>query len=201
VLFLLLLLGLAGYYLVWPMLSKDGELVVSGSIEATEVKIASEFGGRVEEVYVSEGQRVTANDVVLSVKLNNATRSSSRERVLALIDGVVLYRSVEPGEVAAPGAPLITVGDLDHMTLTVYVPEDRYGQIMLGESYPVTVDSFPSEVFTGTVSHIADRAEFTPRNVQTTDSRRTTVFAIKLDLAPSEGKLKPGMPADVNFGE
>lgn len=201
VLFLLLLLGLAGYYLVWPMLSKDGELVVSGSIEATEVKIASEFGGRVEEVYVSEGQRVTANNVVLSVKLNNATRSSSRERVLALIDGVVLYRSVEPGEVAAPGAPLITVGDLDHMTLTVYVPEDRYGQIMLGESYPVTVDSFPSEVFTGTVSHIADRAEFTPRNVQTTDSRRTTVFAIKLDLAPSEGKLKPGMPADVNFGE
>ncbi|MBE2237615.1 MAG: efflux RND transporter periplasmic adaptor subunit [Caldilineaceae bacterium] len=201
VLFLLLLLGLASYYLVWPALSKDGALVVSGSIEATEVKIASEFGGRVEEVYVSEGQRVMANDVVLSVKLNNATRSSSRERVLALIDGVVLYRSVEPGEVAAPGAPLIIVGDLDHMTLTVYVPEDRYGQIMLGESYPVTVDSFPTEVFTGTVSHIADRAEFTPRNVQTTDSRRTTVFAIKLELAPSEGKLKPGMPADVNFGE
>ena len=191
VLFLLLLLGLASYYLVWPALSKDGALVVSGSIEATEVKIASEFGGRVEEVYVSEGQRVMANDVVLSVKLNNATRSSSRERVLALIDGVVLYRSVEPGEVAAPGAPLIIV----------YVPEDRYGQIMLGESYPVTVDSFPTEVFPGTVSHIAARAEFPPRNVQTTDSRRTTVFAIKLELAPSEGKLKPGMPADVNFGE
>ncbi|MFZ4850312.1 MAG: ABC transporter permease [Caldilinea sp.] len=69
-----------------------------------------------------------------------------------------------------------------------------------GYSYPVTVDSFPKEVFTGTVRHIADRAEFTPRNVQTTDSRKTTVFAVRLDLAPSAGKLKPGMPADVNFG-
>ena len=91
--------------------------------------------------------------------------------------------------------------DLEHLTLTVYVPEDRYGQILLGESYPVTVDSFPSEIFTGTVSHIADRAEFTPRNVQTTDSRKTTVFAVKLDLAQNGGKLKPGMPADVNLGE
>ena len=198
---LLLLLGLAGYYLVWPALNKDGALVVSGTIEATEVRLSSEYGGIVEEIYVAEGDRVAVDQTVVSVQPNASTRGSSHERIRTPIAGVVLYRSVEPGEFASPGAPLITVADLDRLTLTVYVPEDRYGQIMVGGTYSVTVDSFPTEVFTGTVRHIADRAEFTPRNVQTTDSRKTTVFAIDLDLAPSNGKLKPGMPADVNFGD
>lgn len=198
---LLVLLGLAGYYLVWPALNKDGDLIVSGAIEATEVHLASEFGGIVDEVYVREGDPVAVDQTVAVVKPNASARSSSRERIRTPIAGVVLYRSVEPGEFTTPGAPLLTVADLDHLTLTVYVPEDRYGQIVLGGTYSVTVDSFPNTVFTGTVRHIADRAEFTPRNVQTTDSRKTTVFAIDLDLAPSGGKLKPGMPADVNFGD
>ena len=113
--------------------------------------------------------------------------------------GLVLYRHVEPGEIASAGAPLVTVIDPEHLQLTVYVPEDRYGRIQMGQVLPVTVDSFPGETFQGTVTHIAEKAEFTPRNVQTTDNRKTTVFAIRLDLAPSGGKLKPGMPADVHF--
>lgn len=202
VLGLLLLLALAGSYLVWPAFSKDDALIVSGAIEATEVRLASEFGGRVDEVLVLEGERVAKDQIVATVRPSIAMRdASARERIRTPIDGVVLYRSVEPGEFAAPGAPLITVADLDHLTLTVYVPEDRYGRIALGAIYPITVDSFPGEVFTGTVRHIADHAEFTPRNVQTTDSRKTTVFAVKLDLASGGGKLKPGMPADVNFGD
>jgi HlyD family secretion protein len=188
---LLLFLALAGYYLVWPVFNQNEALVVSGAIEATEVRLASEFGGRVAK-----------DQIVATVRPSASLRTpSTRERIRTPIDGVVLYRSVEPGEFAAPGAPLITVADLDHLTLTVYVPEDRYGRVMLGANYPVTVDSFPDEVFTGTVRHIAARAEFTPRNVQTTDSRKTTVFAIRLDLGSGAGKLKPGMPADVHFGE
>jgi multidrug resistance efflux pump len=81
------------------------------------------------------------------------------------LDGVVLERLVEPGELASAGSTLIVVADLDALTLKVYVPEDRYGQVSLGESYPVFVDSFPGETFRGTVSHIADEAQFTPRNV------------------------------------
>ena len=198
----LVLLGLAGYYLVWPALSKDSDLVVSGSIEATEVRIASEFGGRVDAVNVAEGDRVTSGQDLVQVHSASAARSSSssHERIRAPLDGVVVYRAVEPGEYAAPGAPLLTIGDLERLNLTVYVPEDRYGQIMLGSTYPVSVDSYPSATFTGTVTHIADQAEFTPRNVQTVDNRKTTVFAIRLALAPSAGKLKPGMPADVRFG-
>jgi HlyD family secretion protein len=115
------------------------------------------------------------------------------------IDGVVLSRMVEPGEYAAPGAPVVVVGRLDRLTLTVYVPEDRYGQIQLGQRATVSVDSFPGESFDATVTRIADQAEFTPRNVQTAEGRRSTVFAVVLDVGDGKGRLKPGMPADVAF--
>jgi HlyD family secretion protein len=91
------------------------------------------------------------------------------------------------------------IAPLDALTLKIYVPENRYGQVSLGQNYPVTVDSFPGMTFGGRVSFISDQAEFTPRNVQTKDSRETTVYAVKLNLAPAGGKLKPGMPADVTI--
>jgi HlyD family secretion protein len=119
--------------------------------------------------------------------------------VVSPIDGVVLTRSVEPGEYAAPGGALLVVGSLSSLTITVYVPEDRYGELSLGQTAQVSVDSFPTETFAATVAHIADQAEFTPRNVQTVEGRKSTVFAIRLSIANPDGKLKPGMPADVAF--
>ncbi len=119
--------------------------------------------------------------------------------VYAPTDGVVLTRSIEPGEVAQAGAPALTIGNLRQMTITVYVPEDRYAQVRLGQKASVRVDSFPGTTFTGEVTHIADQAEFTPRNVQTAEGRSSTVYAIKLALTNLDGKLKPGMPADVVF--
>ena len=119
----------------------------------------------------------------------------------APMDGIILSRSVDPGEVVLPGASLITLSSLDDLSITVYVSEDRYGAIHLGQEASVTVDSFPGETFTGTVVYIADEAEFTPRNVQTAEGRRTTVLAVRLSLKDTQGKLKPGMPADVLFDE
>lgn len=201
ILVVLLVVGGGGYYLVQST-TDSGAFTVSGTIEATEIKLGSMQGGRVDRVDVDEGDRVGADAIVAVVHPGASTRGSSgREMIHAPIAGVVLYRNVEPGEVVAAGAPLITLINPDELTLTVYVPEDRYGQIALGQSYPVTVDSFPGEIFSATVTHVADQAEFTPRNVQTTDSRKNTVFAIKLDLPQAEGKLKPGMPADVQFGD
>lgn len=115
-------------------------------------------------------------------------------------DGVVLYRSVEPGEVVKAGATAITLGLLDQLTITVYIPEDRYGEIRLGDRVRVNVDSFPGEDFSATVLRIADQAEYTPRNVQTAEGRRTTVFAVELSVDDPSGRLKPGMPTDVTFG-
>ena len=119
--------------------------------------------------------------------------------VYAPMDGVVLTRNVEPGEFVQPGATAFTMADLGNITITVYVPEDRYGEIKLGQQAEVTVDSFPGETFTAEVTHIADQAEFTPRNVQTVEGRSSTVFAIKLKVNNDDGKLKIGMPADVVF--
>jgi HlyD family secretion protein len=119
--------------------------------------------------------------------------------ILAPMDGTILYRLIEPGELAVAGSPLITLVQLDHLSLTVYLPEDQYGEINLGDYVPIKVDSFPSQVFVGEIIRIADQAEYTPRNVQTQEGRRTTVFAVELRILDDSGKLKPGMPADVNF--
>ncbi len=115
------------------------------------------------------------------------------------VDGVVVARNVEPGEMLAPGTVAYVIGRLDELELVVYLPEDRYGQVKLGQAAQVSVDSHPGVLFEGAVVYIADQAEFTPRNVQTMEGRRTMVFAVKLGLPNPEGKLKPGMPADVVF--
>jgi HlyD family secretion protein len=121
--------------------------------------------------------------------------------VYAPMDGIILTRNVETGEFVQPGSVSFAMADLNNITITVYVPEDRYGQISLGQQAQVAVDSFPGETFVAEVMHIADQAEFTPRNVQTVEGRSSTVYAIKLKVTDSEGKLKIGMPADVTFNE
>ena len=112
------------------------------------------------------------------------------------IDGLVTSRSAHEGEAAVAGATLLTVANLDEVTLRIYVPENKLGLVYLGQEAEVAVDSFPGRVFTGTVSHIAQQAEFTPKNVQTEEERVNMVFAVKVRLPNREHLLKPGMPAD-----
>jgi HlyD family secretion protein len=95
--------------------------------------------------------------------------------------------------------PGMTIGELDTLKVTVYIPEDQYGQINLGQRATLSLDSFPNESFTATVTRIADKAEFTPQNVQTKEGRQTTVYAVELSLNNKDGILKPGMPTDVTF--
>ena len=120
--------------------------------------------------------------------------------VNAPMDGVVLTRSVQPGEVVQAGMTVMTIAKLDTLKITVYISEDRYGEVKLGDSATLSVDSFPGEAFKATVTRIADQAEYTPRNVQTKEERQTTVYAVELSVENSDGKLKPGMPVDVTFG-
>ena len=117
--------------------------------------------------------------------------------VKAPVDGIVLSRNLEGGEMIIPGSVTIVIGQLEEVRLTVYIPENKYGQIQLGQSVTVTVDSFPDEVFQGQVIRIADEAEFTPRNVQTVEGRLATVYAVDILVPNSNLKLKPGMPADI----
>jgi HlyD family secretion protein len=123
----------------------------------------------------------------------------AKTTVVAPVDGVVMTRNAEPGSVVNAGAALLTLARLDELSITVYVPEDRVGEVSLGQTANVSVDSFPGVVFTAAVTYISDQAEFTPRNVETVSGRKNTVFAIKLKLNDTSEKLKPGMPADVTF--
>ncbi len=192
-------LGYGGYYYYthYYTAQQAGPLTASGTVEATEINLGTQLGGRVEVMNAAEGDTVTDGEILAEVRPGSGVVAN--EQIRSSLDGVVLDRLFEPGELVTPGSTLYTVGNLYTLTLTVYVPEDRYGEVMLGHTYPVTVDSFPGRVFDGKVTHIADQAEFTPRNVQTVEGRKNTVFAIKLTLNNPDLALKPGMPADVNF--
>ncbi len=116
--------------------------------------------------------------------------------VAAPVGGLVLERSIHVGELAAPGAMLLTLGDLGEVTLTVYVPEDKLGHVFTGQQVEVRVDSFPERTFLGSVVAIAHEAEFTPRNVQTQEERVNMVFAVDVSIPNPDHALRPGLPAD-----
>jgi len=185
-----------GVYYVLQTYARGQEVVVSGTIEATEIHLGTQKGGLVKQVYASEGEMVGEGQLLVEIK---PASGGSTEKVNTPIAGVLLIRAIEPGEIATPGGTLLVVGNLSTLTLTVYVPEDLYGRVSLGQSYSVSVDSFPERTFSGRVTHIADQAEFTPRNVQTVQGRKNTVYAVRLTLENPDLALKPGMPADVRL--
>ena len=120
----------------------------------------------------------------------------SKTEVYAPASGVIMARNLELGEVVGAGSSGLIIGELDEVELTVYIPEDRYGQVQLGQEATIMVDSFPGESFAGKIIRIANEAEFTPRNVQTVDGRKSTVYGVVIRVPNAEWKLKPGMPAD-----
>ena len=113
--------------------------------------------------------------------------------------GVVLSNPVNAGEVVAAGATVLEIGDLDQVSLDVYISENQYGQLKLGQTAIVKVDSFPAKSFEGRVTYISDQAEFTPRTVQTVESRSTTVYKVEITIPNPDHDLKSGMPADATF--
>ena len=115
------------------------------------------------------------------------------------IDGVVLTKAAEVGEVLAPGTTVVTAGDLDHPWLRAYINEQDLGRLKLGNKVKVTTDSFPGKVYWGRVSFISDKAEFTPKQIQTEEERVKLVYRIKIDIANPAHELKSNMPADAQI--
>jgi HlyD family secretion protein len=114
-------------------------------------------------------------------------------------NGLMLYRNLEPGETVTAGEVVMTVANLQKVNLIVYIPEENYGQIKLGQLVTISSDSYPNESFEGTVTYISDEAEFTPRNVQTVEGRKSTVYSVKISIDNPDLKLKSGMPVDADF--
>jgi HlyD family secretion protein len=116
--------------------------------------------------------------------------------IRAPISGTILTKVADPGDLMAPFATVVTMADLTTLDLMLYVPETKFGKVMLKDYVYIIVDSYAGETFTGRVSNISNKAEFTPKNIQTKEERTTQVFGIKVKIPNSEDKLKPGMPAD-----
>jgi len=150
-----------------------------------------EAGPTEEQIAMAEAQVRQAEAAVHLVDAQIAQLT-----LTAPMEGVVTSRGGQTGETATAGAPLLTIANLDEVTLVIYIPENRVGQVRLGQEVEVRVDSFPERVFLGHVASIAGEAEFTPRNVQTQEERVNLVFAVKVRIPNPDRALKPGMPAD-----
>jgi len=119
--------------------------------------------------------------------------------VTAPMDGVVLVKSAEPGEVLAAGTTVVTLGNLAKPWLRAYINEQDLGRVKLGTAVKVTTDSFPGKTYSGRVSFIASEAEFTPKQIQTQEERVKLVYRIKIDVDNPAGELKSNMPADAEI--
>lgn len=122
--------------------------------------------------------------------------SLSDTRIAAPVAGTVVTKAVEQGELVFPGRVLVVLVDLTRPYLRVYLPEKEIGKVKLGDPARVFVDSFPDQPFEAVVTDVAQKAEFTPKDVHMPDERVTLVYGVKLEIKNPQGYLKPGMPAD-----
>jgi multidrug efflux pump subunit AcrA (membrane-fusion protein) len=183
------------------LIAEAGVTAAQARLDQAQAALALiEAGARDQEITLLEANVAQAQALVDSAQAALLVLDAQLDRLelVAPVGGIVLERMIHGGELAAPGAPLLTIANLDEVTLTVYVPEAELGRVGLEQSVDVTVDAYPV-TFAGVVSHIASRAEFTPKNVQTQEERVHMVFAVKVRLDNADHRLKPGMPADAAF--
>jgi HlyD family secretion protein len=182
-------------------------------------------GARQEQIDAAAGQLARSRAALRAGEANSlelrrreqeiATRRAEIERAraqVAVIDtqladtvavspvsGVVLVKSADVGEVLAPGATVVTVGDIDHPWLRGYVNETDLGRVKLGAKVKITTDSFPGKAYWGRVSFISSEAEFTPKQIQTQEERVKLVYRIKIEVDNPRHELKSNMPADAEI--
>lgn len=118
-------------------------------------------------------------------------------RLVAPWDGVILKRHVEVGELVSATTPCFTLGDMNIVKVTIYLPLTSLGMVKTGQAAKVKIDSFPKKWYEGSVTWISEKAEFTPKNIQTQDERIKEVFACEVTVKNQNNELKPGIPADV----
>ncbi|HQE93740.1 MAG TPA: efflux RND transporter periplasmic adaptor subunit [Anaerolineae bacterium] len=166
---------------------------VEARVALAQIQVdALEAGATPEQIAAIEARAAQAHSGLAALQ-----KQRDMLALKAPIDGMVVDVTIHRGEVAAAGATILTIADLNKLTLTVYVPQNQIGLIHLNDPVQISVNSFPNRTFEGTISRIADQAEFTPRNVATQEERVNLVFAIEITVVNRDHALKMGMPADV----
>jgi HlyD family secretion protein len=115
------------------------------------------------------------------------------------INGMVLVKAADVGEILAPGTSVVTVGDIEHPWLRAYIREQDLGRVKIGDKVKVTTDSFRDKVYDGHISYISSEAEFTPKQIQTSEERVKLVYRVKIDVDNPRHELKSNMPADAEI--
>jgi len=164
---------------------------ITGAIDLVDRQIASiktQQSGIVEEMEVVQKQIAVTREALNKCHIINPS------------DGTVLVKYTETGELALPGKSLYKLADLSQMELRVYVSGDQLPGIKIGKKVEVIIDKSnkTNQVLSGTVSWISQKAEFTPKIIQTKEERVNLVYAIKI-LVPNDGRIKISMPGEVNF--
>jgi HlyD family secretion protein len=176
-------------------------------VAATNLKRAQATYERARQTYdeLLEGTR-KEQIAINRANVNTARQSLGLSRIrleytslFAPKTGVVTVRQAELGEVMQPGAPVVTIADVDHLWLRGYVSETDLGRVRWGQPAAVKTDTYPGKKYKGRVSFISSVAEFTPKSVETHKERVTLVYRIKIDLDNPNHELKPGMPADAEI--
>jgi multidrug resistance efflux pump len=150
-----------------------------------------EHGYRKEEIEQSQAARDAAQAALEAIR-----RQKEELSIKSPIDGAIEALELQPGDMVAPGAPVLSMLDLSHLWVRAYVPENRVS-MQVGQRVRLSVDSYPDERWDGTITFVARQAEFTPSNVQTPEERSKQVFRIKVAIEDQRNRLRPGMMADV----
>lgn len=156
------------------------ELQIQGQIAQARTDIA---------VAQQETRDAKATQAEIQANLNYLTINSP-------LTGNVITRAVEPGEVVAAGAPLLTIVNLDNLYLRGFIPEGEIGMVRVGQPGLVYLDTFPDRPLQATVTRVDPKASFTPENTYFKKDRVTQVFGVELTLKNPQNFAKPGMPAD-----
>jgi len=169
--------------------------------QATAAVEAAQAGVRAVKAGATPEQIALAQANVRQKQADVHALEAQRDKMTlrAPVSGVVLKEVLRLGEMAAAGNTVLTLADLEELTLTVYVREDQIGRVRVGQGAEVRVDSYPGRAFEGQVTFISSRAEFTPKGSATKEDRVSMVFAVRIRVPNPDGALKPGLPADARI--
>ncbi|QGW27740.1 HlyD family secretion protein [Phnomibacter ginsenosidimutans] len=159
-----------------------------------------------QQMNVQQSTVGTANRSILSEQAPLTKRADiiadqiNRSNVINPINGTVLLKYANAGEVVGAGKALYKIADLSNLQLRAYITGDQLSQIKLGQQVKVLVDDGKKnyKTYSGAIIWIADKAEFTPKTIQTKDERANLVYAIKV-LVPNDGYLKIGQYGEVDW--
>lgn len=132
-------------------------------------------------------------------QLRLVERQMEEFSLISPTDGIVAELLVRKGEIVAPGGPVARILDPTYTTVKVYVPEQKVALLKVGDSVKITADAYPDETFEGSLIRISDQAQFTPTLVLTEEERVKLVFEVEILIDSGVGKIKQGMPVDVEI--